>query len=349
MKRILICPLDWGLGHATRCVPIIRELLIKEAEIFIASSGSALTLLQQEFPQFSFFELPSYRPSYSSGWMSLSMIRQLPKFRKVIAEEHILIERLVDEHKIDVVISDNRYGCWSAKAKSIIITHQINLLMPKGMGWASGIVNYFIHRYIGKFNEIWIPDLPGGAFTAPFTSEKFPNRKYIGWLSRFKQGRPVQEKYEIIALISGPEPQRSIFEKLLTNQLTSLGLKSLLVTGEPGKSYSRRDGCLEIVNHLTATELEDSINASGIVVSRSGYSTIMDLIAIGKNAIFVPTLQQPEQLFFAKYLMEKKVVFSMEQEKFSLKEALEKTSEYKGLAQYKFDTSFLLDAIGTVV
>ena len=143
-KRILICPLDWGLGHATRCIPVIYSLLERNVEIFIASSGDALELLRQEFPQVSFFELPSYRPAYhSTGFLSMILLKQLPKFKKVIHGEHVALEEIIRKNSIDIVISDNRYGCWSINVRSVIITHQANLLMPKGFGWTSLSVNYF--------------------------------------------------------------------------------------------------------------------------------------------------------------------------------------------------------------
>lgn len=347
-KRILICPLDWGLGHATRCVPVIRLLMQRDADVFIGSSGSALQLLKQEFPTLSFFELPSYRPVYpSSGSMALTLIGQLPKFGKVIRAEHLIIEKVIDDYKIDVVISDNRYGCWSPKVKSVFITHQVNLRMPPGFAWASSAVNYFLQRSIRKFNELWIPDLPAGELTAYFSSTKFPNQKYIGWLSRFSHGVNVPIRYDIIALVSGPEPQRSIFQDLLVRQVNLLELKALLVTGEPGKLFHQK-GDLEIVNHLAASELGDAINASRVVVCRSGYSSVMDLIALGKNAIFVATPQQPEQLFFARYLKEKNIAFSVDQDKFQLKEALEKSKEYKGLAYYQADPGLLTEAIDSL-
>ncbi len=349
-KRVLFCPLDWGLGHATRCIPVIREFQSRGAEIFIASSDAALELLKIEFPNATFFELPSYRPRYSDkGSLLVAMITQLSRFYKVIHAEHSILERLVSEIKIDLVISDNRFGCWSSKVKSVFITHQVNLLMPQGFGWASGITNSLLHRYIRKFTEIWIPDAPEAELTAPFANKRMGTQKYVGWLSRFHAGNSVIKRYDIIALVSGPEPQRSIFEKILTSQLRSLGMTSLLVTGEPQKPYSRTEGCLEIVNHLNATELEKALLSSETVISRSGYSSVMDLIALGKSAIFVPTPQQPEQLFLADYLKRENIVYAVRQDKFELKSDLEQVKKYKGLSHFKTDSGLLTRAIDSVL
>jgi uncharacterized protein (TIGR00661 family) len=349
MKKILVCPLDWGLGHATRSIPIIQEFLHQGSEVLIASSGDALALLKIEFPKLVFFELPPYRPEYSSkNSMALKILAQLPKFARVTHAEHDLTEEIVRSHDIDVVVSDNRYGCWSLSAKSIFVSHQTRLQMPQGYGWARPIVNFLLQRYIRRFDEVWIPDQPGSGLTAPFISPTIRNQKYIGWLSRFGRRSQPESKYEVIALVSGPEPQRAIFEKLLTEQLVDSGLKSLLVAGEPGKPYRKRVGNLEIVNHLAGRELEEALVSAEMVVARSGYSTVMDLIALGKRAIFVPTPRQPEQVFLAGFLHENNIAQSLDQSRFSLTRALEKSSQFKGLTEFKTGEGQLEGAIQTL-
>lgn len=350
MKKILVCPLDWGLGHATRCIPVIGELQKKRAEIIIASSGEALQLLRQEFPELAFFELPSYRPVYPEiKSMLFEMLTQLPRFMRVIKEEHAVTEKIVREQKIDLVISDNRYGCWSAIVKSVFITHQLKILMPRGMGWASPGINFLNRRCIQKFGNVWIPDQPGSGLTTPFISKHVPNQSYIGWLSRFQARNEIEQKYEIIALVSGPEPQRTIFQKIMLTQLLKNNLKSLLVAGEPGKPYHKQEGCVEIVNHLPSRDLEQAILSSRIVISRSGYSTVMDLIALGKKAVFIPTPQQPEQIFFARYFKENHIAFSEDQPKFSVSLALEKSDEFKGFGHFKMEDRYLVNAIESIL
>lgn len=281
--------------------------------------------------------------------MMLRMMKQLPKFRKVIREEHDCVERWVHENKIDIVISDNRYGCWSSSARSIFISHQVHPLMPSGFGWLSPMVQAFIDRHLLKFEQIWIPDRPGSGMTDAFNPKPKSNHKYIGWLSRFSAKQAREKKYEIIALVSGPEPQRTIFEKLLTDQLKAIGKKSLLVAGEPEKPYHRFEDNLEIVNHLSSQLLKGAILSSEIVISRSGYSTIMDLIALGGKAIFIPTPQQPEQLFFAEYCKRKQFAFYSDQAAFSLPGALEESKKYKGLAEFTMEGDYLANAISTLL
>src|SRR5687767_2527158 len=136
MKNVLITPLDWGLGHATRCIPIIRELLNRGCRVFIGGSGASLLLLRSEFPSLTFFSLPGYHPVYSSNTnMVWTMAKQIPKFMRTIRQEHSEVEKFIERNNIDLVISDNRYGCWSKKISSVFITHQLNILMPSQIRW----------------------------------------------------------------------------------------------------------------------------------------------------------------------------------------------------------------------
>jgi uncharacterized protein (TIGR00661 family) len=350
MKKVLVCPLDWGLGHATRCIPVIQAFQRQGCEVLIASSGDALQLLRFEFPSLTYFPLPSYRPSYSRGnMMAWKIFIQLPKFARATHDEHELVEGIVRSNNIDLVVSDNRYGCWSLSTKSVFITHQSKLRMPAGFGWAGPIVNFLLQRYIRRYDEVWVPDEPDSGLTRPFLSVNFPKQKFIGWLSRFEQRNATVENYDVIALVSGPEPQRSIFEKMVTDQLIASGRKSLIVAGEPGKAYRKQMGNLQIVNHLSASELEDAILSSGVVVSRSGYSTVMDLIALGKRAIFVPTPQQPEQIQLGKFLHDQQIALCVDQKDFNLEAAVERRDAFSGLSAYKKGAGHLEEAVQAVL
>ena len=141
MKRVLVAPLDWGLGHATRCIPIIIELMKRNFKVYIAGSGSSLELLRAEFPRLEYFELPAYRPVYSSrANMATTMLLQVPRFVWTIFSEHKRIETLVEQHNISFVISDNRYGCWTSLVPCVIVTHQLNIQLPKGFSWLNPLI-----------------------------------------------------------------------------------------------------------------------------------------------------------------------------------------------------------------
>lgn len=324
-KRVLVAPLDWGLGHATRSIPIIRELQLKGCEVIIASSGDALVLLKAEFPTVDFFELPSYKATYSQTIpLIIKVFLQLPKFLSVIWKEHGEIERIVKEYKIDLIISDNRYGCWTKRVPTVFITHQINIQMPFALKWMQGIINYFNHRQIRKFNQCWVPDFLENRLTGKLTEPGKLPVKFIGMLSRFSRTKTDDSfAYDCLALVSGPEPQRTIFEQKIRLCFSELKGRKILVRGLPGMN----DEIVQLSDwdeacHLSADKLQRVIEQSELVICRSGYSSIMDLVALGKKAIFVPTPGQTEQEYLADQLMKKGIAYSIRQDSFSSNDLL---------------------------
>lgn len=333
-KRILICPLDWGLGHATRCIPVIRLLLQKNADVLVAAEDGPLALLQQEFPQLTFIPLKGYGIQYPrSGSMALKMLLKVPSILKTIKWEHEELERIIDQYKIDIIISDNRYGCWSKKVKSIFITHQLMIKTPL----FEKAAHKKILSYISNYDECWIPDVPGDMNLSGDLSHKYalPRKAhFIGALSRFKKSDvPVQSHtYDVLAIVSGPEPQRSMFEELLLKQLQKIDHKALLVCGLPSKNQKEEQRSnVTIVSHLNADELQNAILNSTLIVARSGYSTIMDLAALGKKAVFVPTPGQTEQEYLAVKLMEEGIAYFEKQGKLQLERAVAESVNYRGL------------------
>jgi uncharacterized protein (TIGR00661 family) len=336
MKRVLITPLDWGLGHATRCVPVIQELLTRSCTVFIGGSGDSLALLRKEFPALKFFELPAYHPTYDNkGRMVRSMLRQLPKFIRTISSEHQALERIIDDEKIDFVISDNRYGCWSKNVPSVLITHQSNALMPKRFGWLSPIVRALVGRMIQRFSIGWIPDVEGPQNLTGdmvWKNINFPFR-HIGHLSRLVPARHVEKKYDLLCVLSGPEPQRTRLEEILVKQIDSYSGRTLIVRGLPivnGRAPLTTSA--EVKDFLTSDELQVAIESAALILSRSGFSTVMDLSRVGSRAIFIPTPGQTEQEYLAGQLKGKGIAFSMEQEKFDLTEAIKRAGEFKGFS-----------------
>ncbi len=341
-RRVLVAPLDWGLGHATRCVPIIQALLELQCEVFIAGAGSSWVLLQQEFPTLKSFQLPGYNPVYpASGSMMVKLILQSGKFMRVVRDEQKQIEWIVRENKIDLIISDNRYGCYSAKIPSVFITHQVHLLAKHGWKWLGLLANKFLSRFIKKFTVCWVPDFPGSLLTGKLSESVDSRIRFIGPLSRLKNRDHKGVKYNVIALVSGPEPQRSIFETIITKQLIESGLSGLIVRGVIDKERKTISNKIEVVDHLDSEALSRAMAQADMVVSRSGYSTVMDVARLGKKAIFVPTPGQTEQEYLAKRFMRLGVAFSMEQKGFQLGRALEESANYKGFVDYSSNDSSL--------
>lgn len=337
--KILIAPLDWGLGHATRSIPLIMSLLEEGCTIYIAADGQIRSLLQVEFPNATFLMLKGYKIQYATQkkWMPLKIILQIPGILFSIYKEYQWLKNIVKKHSIDGVISDNRFGMYHTVIPSIYITHQ--LLIKTGNKFSESIARKFHYWFIKKYTQCWVPDFEGKENIAGQLShpKDLPaNIKYIGCLSRFERHEAAEIQYDLLILLSGPEPQRAIFEKLLLLQLQQFSGKVLLVRGQPGinETFLNPKGIsnnIQIKNHLAAKELNLAIEQAKIVICRSGYTTIMDMIKLQKKAILVPTPGQTEQEYLGLHLMQQKLFYSVHQNEFLLNEVLETVNEFPSL------------------
>jgi uncharacterized protein (TIGR00661 family) len=329
-KRVLVMPMDWGLGHATRCIPVIRVLLEFECEVFLAGSGDGLALLKREFPTLPSFTLTGYAPSYD-GHMITGMLQQLPQFLRTIRDEHDQVEELVRKHQIDFVISDNRYGAWASTVPSVFITHQLTIDMPSGFSWLGPMVNYLNHRFIRRFTQCWVPDEPDVPLAGKLArADSLQQVRYIGALSRFEKQPDAEKKYDLLLLLSGPEPARTQLETILRAQLPLLSLRYLLVRGKVEDLQQEPN----IVNFLSAQELNEVMEQSELVISRSGYSTIMDLSRLGKKAVLIPTPGQTEQEYLARFHGARGTARWMEQTKVDLNRAWLERHNFSGFRDH---------------
>lgn len=336
-KRILVCPLNWGLGHASRCIPIVRKLIEEGHTVLIAADKKPLRLLQLEFPNLEYIPFAGFEMRYSRKFLGVKVIASIPFLLAGIIKEHLTLRSIIRQYNIDVVISDNRYGCWSNATRSIFIGHQIFIQTPVFKNLIKKINFWFLSRY----KEVWVPDLEGslnlsGALSHGENTPK--NIFYIGPLSRFASAQRLkteQENYDLCILLSGPEPQRSIFETKVLAELKGLRLKTVLVRGLTDSNKTLESNELtSVFNHLESEKLCEIIRNSKTVLCRSGYSSIMDLAALGKSAIFVPTPGQTEQIYLAEYFSSKRICNFQLQQHFNLKEALEKSQDYLGFEGY---------------
>lgn len=303
--------------------------------VVIAGSGPSLDLLKIEFPSCRFFEIPSYDISYSKSIPLLFyLLSRTPSLLAVIRKENNHIREIVDREKIDCIISDNRYGCYHKKIPSAIIIHQLSLQLPMVL---KGIADNYNTRFIRRFNECWVPDAPERKLSGKLSTSPYLVPKFIGPLSRMKKSSSSDQSFKVLGLISGPEPHRTSFDDQLTRELQSSNINYKLVRGLPSQPTTHN----HIYNHLPSDELNKLIEGADVIVSRSGYSTIMDLAALGKKAIFVPTPGQTEQLYLAKELDRQKIAVMMLQKKFSLKSALEQLHDYTGFTYDYFKGNFL--------
>tara|TARA_Y100000766_G_scaffold285411_1_gene308690 strand:- start:1430 stop:2425 length:996 start_codon:yes stop_codon:yes gene_type:complete len=300
-KKILFAVLNWGLGHATRSWELIRELTEKGYEVVLASDGEANFFLQKEFPELENHSIPSYNIKYGKNNTILSMLLNGVKIQSAVRNEKKWLKQFLKENKINQIISDNRYGIFDASIPSVIITHQINIKAP----FASRFVNFQNRLWLNKFHEIWIPDVNGelsGDLSKPIPNSLLSKVKEIGWLSRFKQNKKAVQKQIILAIVSGPEPQKTILSARLKSLLAQLEEESILYMGCPGINQNQEIGNLTVKGHASTNEFAQDLANAKIVIGRSGYSSLMDYKILNKKMILIPTPGQDEQVYLGKYL-----------------------------------------------
>ncbi|MHC1706255.1 MAG: glycosyltransferase [Bacteroidales bacterium] len=337
--KVLIAPLDWGLGHASRCIPIIKYFQEKEVNVYLASSGDAGTLLQEEFPDLPYFRLPAYTIHYKNHFgLTGSILSQIPGLKKAIRQEHSRTEELVSSNKFDFIISDNRYGVWAKNSLNILLIHQLGIRSPFLQGIFGPMIRKYHYRYIRPFDRLWIPDFPGSLNLSGALSHGFILPKpgfFIGPQSKFSSIYPY--RYEgtadkkILAVLSGPEPYRSQFEFILIHQAEKYNTEVTIVRGVIREEPVKASSTVKLISYLTSDLLLKEYSASRLIICRSGYSSIMDLACTGHNAILIPTPGQTEQEYLASYHHQKGHYFTSTQQSFDLHESLNKSLSCKGL------------------
>jgi len=351
VKKILIAPLDWGLGHATRCIPIIKELIAKNIEVTLGGSGISGVLLQNEFPQLPYYEIPGYEVTYSSkSSMAVTMLRQAPSILKAIQQEKKWLDDFLQKEKIDVVISDHRYGLYNKNVHCIFIAHQ--LFISSGNNDLLEPVLWKVNKlYIENFNECWIPDLQGENNASGKLSHKMEipfKHRFIGLLSRLETPEKIEKKYTATFILSGLEPLRTEFENLLIEQIEELGQrKYLLIRGTRQHLKITPPPSLEIIDLADVNTIQNHIAQSEILVSRSGYSSIMDYLITQTKAFLIPTPGQTEQEYLAKYHLEAGNFYSVKQTDLNLKTQLNIALTYT--PQFVNTPQLLINAIDNLV
>lgn len=331
--RVLVAPLDWGLGHASRCVPVIQALIRRGFEVVLAADKAPLLFLRKSFPKLEYHQLEGLTINYSSRLPNaLAIALQTPAFLASIRKEQQKVAQLVEETKIDAIVSDNRYGVYHPKVPSILLTHQLNLQLPFG----ASVANAVLKNYMQKFKAIWIPDFPStehnlsGALSHNSITGNHVN--FIGPLSQFtaaslNTSNKLQRK--LLVLLSGPEPSRTQFEESVLEQLKEVDFEVLFVRGLPSGKEKKlsNNPKVKAVNFLNGETLHAELLNSEVILCRSGYSSIMDLFTLNKKAILVPTAGQYEQEYLAKHMAETKLFYTVNENALHLATDLDKVSE----------------------
>ncbi len=312
-RRVLISPLGWGLGHAARIANVARFLMLRN-HVVLMCGHAAEAFLRQEVPGAEIVVVDDWKIRYPKGRISLlSIMGWVPVMMRNTFHEHLFAKRIIRDHNIDLILSDNRYGLCYRGLECMIVTHQVYPKAPRGWGWAEGLSGFFFKSFLSLFNKVLIPDFRAGeslsgmlAADRRLDPEKFVR---VGILSRYSgyagistmDSRP--RRYDVLLLISGQEHQRTVFENMLIRALLGSGKRVLLArgVGEQHQPPIHAD-TLEYRNMLGGNALAEAMLESAVVVCRAGYSTLCDVVALGRRAVIVPTPGQTEQEYLARRL-----------------------------------------------
>lgn len=331
---VLLSPLDWGLGHTTRCIPLIRELILLQCDVIIVCSPAQRKVLEIEFQSLTFFEAPARPPSYGKTKIAtiIRLLLQVPKILTLIKQENSWLRQFLDRNPVDAIISDNRFGFYAPGIPCIFITHQLQVKTGLGAAFIDVLARRINYRFIKKFSACWVPDFEApeslaGELSNPVPQPKIPV-EHIGALSRFERC-DTNESETILIILSGQEPQRTLFEMKIIEGLKEYSGPAILVHGTPGRgSMPGLPSNVQSFDHLPAAKLNELICSASIVISRCGYTSVMDLLKLQKKCVLVPTPGQAEQEYLATHLRERQLAFTISQSDFSLNTALRQAREF---------------------
>lgn len=330
---------SWGLGHATRSLPIIRKLIQEDNELTIISNGRSLQLLRKELGEnLEYIDIPDYPMLLSENsrqFMAKSMI-YWPKF---IARLHYGLDKLtkiLEHKKYDRIISDGRYEIYNRKIPSFFISHQMRIMNPLRISMfetGSEIFNmFFFKRYAG----VIVPDYKQDNLSGDLSHnlKKIDENKihYVGVLSDFKK-RKLSKDIDYLISISGPEPQRTVLENKLLSQIDQLKGNIVITLGKTEEKEKLNQENIKTYSFLSKEKREEYLNRAKLVISRSGYSTIMDLAVTGTKALMIPTPGQIEQEYLGQYHNKKNTFYTVDQNKIDLKTDVEKSKKTTGIKQ----------------
>jgi len=307
-KKNLFAVLGWGLGHATRSIPLIHKFIEHKIGLILGGCGDSLLLLRETFPQLEHVSLPSYGFRYprSGALFPWAILGHLPRFMNARAEEHRILRRMVAERRVQGVVSDNRYGLYLDGLPSRLLIHQLSPELPAPLQPFRKHILGLHHDMLARFGRCWVPDNPEHDFAGRLSHAFRPSLKtdYLGPLSRIPS-IPLTEtdgSYDLCAVLSGPEPQRSILEDMVIRQSAKAQAHLALVRGLPANGHTMNTvGRADCWGHLPGPALRQVLEHSRVLLCRPGYSSLMDYYATGLPAILVPTPGQSEQEYLGRW------------------------------------------------
>jgi hypothetical protein len=256
---------------------------------------------------------------------------------KAIAQEKENLDRMLNAESYDMIISDNRFGVYSENIPSFFISHQLRFSTPAYLYPVELFSQYFNSRHHRHFKRVIVPDNPPGQDSLsgklslsnqPATNERV---YYAGILSSVER-REVKEDTDFLVSISGPEPQRTKLEEILLPQVPLLPGKKTVLLGKPGEDVVRQpDAQTTVRSHASRSEMSDLMNRAKFIITRSGYTTMMEMAELGKTkALLIPTAGQTEQEYLSQYYMKKGWFYSRNQYCINLPLDVKTASAYQG-------------------
>lgn len=353
--RVMICPLDWGLGHATRMIPLIYGFLVRDYRVIVAGSGAGWELLRQEFGQkVDYLEFPGKTIAYGKKSLLFALMRQVPSFWRSIGKERFWLKQTLKKVNPQLVISDNRYGLGGCGVYSIFVTHQLHIRLPGLLRVFEKLLNRVAHKYIRTFDECWVPDLASypGLSGELSHNARVRGQKFVGPLSRFNVeadfpdsswSQQLPQNF-LLVILSGPEPQRTLLENLLTNALTDHTV--VWFRGVPGSATPETRGSHVFFNHGSRDLMAWCLTHCQMVVCRSGYSTLMDLSVFGKKAVLIPTPGQTEQEYLGKLMQKSGYAFCLPQHQIqNIATAIQEAQKLEGIPMLHPMLNKAIDAV----
>jgi len=339
MKHVLVSPLSWGLGHATRDLPIIRYLLERGHHVTVAAEGRALALLAKEVPQCDFTELKDYPPPYSSGrYFVPRFLAMAPVMLWAIEQETVNVRRLFRRRRFDLILSDNRFRVRSDHVPSFVIAHQLRFMTPRGLESFDFVTEFFNYVYLRPFDRIIVPDVAdpetnlSGRLSHRMRWLQSPEKVYYAGVLSSVSRLDVPQDVDLFISISGPEPPRIQLERIILGRIADVKADRVVITlGKPEVKETRQvNGHVTVYGFLDRAGQQEMMNRAGLVVCRSGYTTVMELAELGKKALFIPTPGQTEQEYLARYYAERGYFHSVSQYELDLPRDIDKARQMTG-------------------
>ncbi len=352
--KVLFGVCSWGLGHATRDLPLLRTMIKAGHHLTLVGMGRSLDLLKDELKDVcSYLNIPDYSPAYSERYFSVAkFLSYFPIYMSEVAEERRQIKKLMAREKYEIIISDNRYGVYDKEIPSYLISHQLRFIAPgrvKLFEMATEGFNYSFFK--NNFSKFLVPDYKEGDLSGALSHNlryfKEETIEYLGILSDLKR-RETAEDIDYFISLSGPEPQRTILEKKVLKQVPLLKGQVVIALGKPDDPRNETVNHLRVFGYLPRKKQEEIMNRSKLVIARSGYTTLMELSLLGKKALFIPTPGQTEQVYLADYHKKRKNFYSVDQDRLNLTRDVEEAKKYPGLV-HKTTTHEAVDRFMKVV